>query len=118
MTTADFLILVGLSAFILHELDAVQQQEWRFFLGWMGMNDTAAYRWFVAAHLPLVFGLLAGLHMSVVQQGLAVFLILHAVAHTLLRHHPLIHFNTIFSRSWIYGGAAAGALFLLNSLLS
>jgi hypothetical protein len=116
MTVADFFTILGLSALLLHELDAIQQQEWRFFFGWTGMSDTTAYRWFVAAHLPLILGLLAGLGLPVVQYGLAIFLILHAGAHTLLRNHPLIQFNGLFSRLWIYGGAVAGAVFLLNAM--
>lgn len=118
MIAPDFFIVVGLSALLLHEMDAIQQQEWRFFFIWTGMSDRAAYRWFIVAHLPLIAGLLMGLHIIPVQHGLAIFLLLHAVAHTLLRHHPLINFNNVFSRIWIYGGAVAGALFLFQSLLN
>lgn len=118
MATADFLTIIGFSVLLLHELDAIQQQEWRFFFSWTGMSDTTAYRLFVAAHLPLILGLLAGMGQPIVQYGLAIFLILHAGAHTLLREHPLLRFNSLFSRLWIYGGAAAGALFLLNAMFS
>lgn len=116
MTAADWTFMVGLSLFVLHELDAVQQQEWRFFFSWTGMSDTAAYRWFVAAHLPLMLGLLVSLSVPAVQYGLAGFLIFHAILHTLMRNHPLIHFNSLFSRVWIYGGALFGILFLLMAI--
>jgi hypothetical protein len=91
-------IIPGLSMLLLHELGAIQQQEWRFFPSWTGMSNSAAYRLFAAAHLPLIAGLLATLHLPAVQIGLALFVIGHAVAHALLRHHPHIRFSSTFSR--------------------
>ncbi|MDX2163421.1 MAG: DUF6713 family protein [bacterium] len=106
-------LLTGLAALINHELDAIQQQEWRFFLGWTGLSDASAYRLFTAAHLPLMVGILAALPDARFQIGFDAFLILHAVAHFALRRHPAIHFNTGFSRLWIYGGAALGLVHLV-----
>lgn len=101
----DLLFLSGLCALIIHELDAIQQEEWRFFFGWTDMSDQTAYRIFAAAHFPLLIWILASYPARSFQIGMDLFLIAHAIVHTLLRNHPLIHFNTRFSQVWIYGGA-------------
>jgi hypothetical protein len=104
--------MTGLAALLLHELDAIQQEEWRFFLGWTGMSDETAYRIFVAAHLPLFVAILLLLNDPGFRLAMAAFLVLHAVVHFALRRHPLIRFNDGFSRLWIYGGAALGLAYL------
>lgn len=108
------LFLIGLACLFLHELDAIQQQEWRFFLSWTGLNDTQAYRVFVTAHLPLFMLIIAYAGQRGFQMGMDVFLLAHALVHTLLRNHPHIQFNSAFSRLWIYGGAVFGALHLIE----
>jgi hypothetical protein len=113
MTVETLVFLVGVSALLMHELDAIQQEEWRFFLGWAKLDDVSAYRIFAAAHFPLFVIILASLADGRFQAGMDVFLILHALAHFLLRNHRYIHFNNGFSRFWIYGGAAAAFTHLL-----
>jgi hypothetical protein len=105
--------LVGVGALMLHELDAIRQQEWRFFFGWTGMDDASAYRLFTAVHLPLFVLIMALLPDARFQIGLDVFLILHALAHFILRNHPAIQFNNPFSRLWIYGGALVAIVHLI-----
>lgn len=110
----DILFLSGVCALIIHELDAIQQGEWRFFLGWTGMSDQTAYRLFTAAHFPLLIWILTSLSARPFQIGMDIFLVAHALAHTILRNHPLIRFNTRFSQLWIYGGALAGLAHLFT----
>ena len=111
---SDLFFLSGLSALLIHELEAIQQEEWRFFLGWTGMSDENAYRIFTAAHFPLLVWILASSSDRPFQIGMDIFLILHAVAHTVLRNHPLIRFNTRFSQFWIYGGTVAAIAHLFT----
>ncbi|MEM6282265.1 MAG: DUF6713 family protein [Chloroflexota bacterium] len=98
--------LCGLACLFNHELDAIQQEEWRFFLGWSSLSDEAAYRLFTALHLPL-FVLILWYTPSVgFRVGMDMFLIAHAGVHWLLRSRPVIRFNSAFSRVWIFGGGS------------
>lgn len=112
-TTTDLLFLAGLACLLAHELDAIQQQEWRFFFARIPISDRAAYQWFTGLHVPLLVFILWNLPSPSFQIGLDVFLMIHAVLHGLLRNHPLIRFNSGFSRLWIFGGALIGAVHLL-----
>lgn len=111
----QIIFLHGVAFLLLHELDAIERQEWRFFFGWTGLGDQNAYRLFTAAHLPLFGLILASLPDTRFQVGMDIFLVLHALAHYLLRNHRLIRFNNRFSQVWIYGGAALGIIHLLLS---
>ncbi|MEM7029064.1 MAG: DUF6713 family protein [Chloroflexota bacterium] len=96
-----------------HELDAIDKKEWRFFFAWSSLDDRVAYQLFNALHLPLFVIIIWYRQSSGFQVGFDLFLIAHAGVHWLLRHHPLIQFNTWFSRLWIFGGAILGALHLV-----
>lgn len=109
----SLLFLVNIALLNAHELDAIQQHEWRFFPFLRPFSDATAYRIFVAAHVPLLVLILANLESRPFQIGLDVFLIVHAGLHYALRNHPLITFNNPFSRLWIYGAALVSALHLL-----
>ncbi|MCB9450771.1 MAG: hypothetical protein H6672_04995 [Anaerolineaceae bacterium] len=112
MSATTLLFLVGLACLFTHELDAIQQHEWRFFFASSSFSDTTAYGLFAAAHVPLFVLIVANWESSAFQVGLDVFLVIHAGLHTLLRKHPLLTFNSGFSRLWIYGGAVCGAAHL------
>jgi hypothetical protein len=113
MTLADFIFLTALSFLLLHELDAIQQHEWRFFFARIPISDEIAYRIFTAAHLPLFIFILWYAKVSAFQTGMDIFLIIHAGLHWFLRHHPKITFNNGFSRLWIFGGSVFGTLHLI-----
>ncbi|MBL8163892.1 MAG: hypothetical protein JNJ61_18030 [Anaerolineae bacterium] len=108
----NLVFLAAIAFLFVHELDAIQQHEWRFFFAWTGLSDAAAYQLFTALHVPLFIAILANLQTRSVQIGLDLFLIVHAVLHTLLRNHPLITFNNGVSRLWIYGAALLGVVHL------
>ena len=107
-TLPELVFLMGLACLFTHELDAIQQHEWRFFFAWTPLSDAAAYRVFTAAHVPLFVLIVANWETPAFQVGLDVFLAIHAGLHLLLRNHPLVTFNNGFSRLWIYGGAVMG----------
>lgn len=112
-TLESLVLLTGVACLLLHELDAIHQAEWRFFFTWTGMSDERAYRLFTALHLPLFVLILANLASPAFQIGLDSFMIGHAVAHLLLRRHPLIRFRSPFSWLWIGGAGLLGGLHLL-----
>lgn len=109
----DLIFVLGVTWLMLHELDAIRQGEWRFFFGGLKWDDERAYHAFVTAHIPLFVFILWHLQAGWFQLIFDVFLIGHAIAHTLLRHHPHIRFNNAFSRWWIYGGAILGGAHLM-----
>jgi hypothetical protein len=109
----DWVFYSGLAALMIHELDAIQREEWRFFLGWTQLDDERAYQIFAAAHFPvllIIFDLLPDRRFQI---ALDIFLIGHALAHYSLRNCRRIRFNNTFSRLWIYGAAAAGCMHLV-----
>jgi hypothetical protein len=112
-TFADLIFVAMVSWLLIHELDAIQQHEWRFFFSWMPISDKAAYWLFTAAHAPLLILILWNLQSRGFQIGLDIFMIIHLGLHIGLRNHPLVTFNNTFSRVWIYGGAALAVLHLI-----
>lgn len=111
-TTADMLFLTGIAFLFAHELDAIQQHEWRFFFAFTPLSDNTAYRLFTALHIPLFMFILWNLPSTGFQIGLDIFLIIHAGLHWVLRKHPKVTFNNGFSRVWIFGGALMGVIHL------
>ncbi len=113
MSQPDLLFLTGFAFLAIgHELDAIQQKEWRFFFALVPISDENAYRIFTALHIPLFIWLAVSWHSPVFQFWFNIFLIAHAAVHWLLRKHPLIMFDSWFSRFWIYGGAVLGVAHL------
>ncbi|MDZ4764125.1 MAG: DUF6713 family protein [Chloroflexota bacterium] len=99
----DLLFVISLAFLVAHELDAIQQHEWRFFPILNRLDDTSAYRVFTAAHVPLLGLILWSLPVRSFQVGFDLFLIGHALLHFVLRHQPRLTFNDSFSRLWIFG---------------
>lgn len=104
------LFLAAVSFLFVHELDAIRRREWRFFFARVPVRDETAYRVFTALHAPLFVLVLWFLEAPRFQLGVDAFLVFHGVLHLALRTHPLVRFDGWFSRVWIYGGAALGAL--------
>ena len=113
-TFVEVLFIINVAFLVIgHEMDAIQQHEWRFFFAKTGMSDQASYRLFTALHIPLFVLIIWNLQSVSFQIGFDLFLVLHAGVHWLLRNHPLISFNSWFSRLWIFGGAFLGLLHLV-----
>ncbi|MFZ4829117.1 MAG: DUF6713 family protein [Phototrophicaceae bacterium] len=111
-TWTEYVFLMGLVCLVLHELDAIQQKEWRFFFRSF-LADQTSYRLFVFLHFPLLLWILWALDSTQFQIGMSLFLVIHAGLHWVLRNHPLIQFENSFSRVWIYGGATFGLIHLI-----
>ena len=115
----DTVFYTGLGALMTHELDAVANGEWRVLPGLNALPDDVGMVVFILAHVPL-FALIVALVASERRNlrdrsrlALAAFLVIHAGLHFLFRHHPAYQFSSLLSTILIYGGAAAGVLYLL-----
>ena len=111
LSTLLFSTVVAL--LFVHELDAIRQREWRFFFAPFDVSDETAYRVFTALHAPLFVAVLWALESTAFQLGFDAFAIAHGGVHAALRNHPLVAFDSRFSRTWIYGAALLGAVHLL-----
>ncbi|MEM8858965.1 MAG: DUF6713 family protein [Chloroflexota bacterium] len=110
----DLIFLTGLCFLIIgHELDAIQNHEWRFFFAKIRIADRTAYQIFTALHVPLAIWIIWIWQNPAFQFWADIFLIAHGVVHWLLRNHPKIKFNNWFSRFWIFGGAILGLIHLI-----
>jgi hypothetical protein len=109
------LFLLNIAWIAAHELDAIAQQEWRFFaaLSPIRLSETNAYQIFVLAHIPLFVLVIAAAGNIVFQVGFDLFLLVHAGLHWSLRNHPKIKFKNWFSWLLIGGAALSGALHLV-----
>lgn len=112
-TFVDLLFIINVAFLVVaHELDAIQNQEWRFFFALTPLSDQVAYRLFTIIHVPLFVFIVWNLQSVQFQLGFNIFLIIHAGLHWILRNHPKIKFNNWFSRLWIFGGASLGVIHL------
>ncbi len=118
MRNAAFVFYLGLGALFSHELDAMTHHEWRLLPGLRQLPDEAGSLAFVVAHVPLFAGLVAlvgSLNRRVrgyAQLGLATFLVVHGLLHTLLAGDPAHEFSSPLSWGLILGGAACGLVCL------
>ena len=111
-TSTDLLFLLAVTFLFNHELDAVQQHEWRIFSVPLSVSDKVAFQVFVAFHI-LFFGFIIWfINESWLRIGLDVLLIAHVFIHYTLRKNPNLSFNG-FSWIWILGGGVLGAIHLL-----
>jgi hypothetical protein len=114
MITVPTVLFSSVVAFLLvHELDAIRQREWRFFFTPLTVDDETAYRLFAGLHAPLFVLLLVYAESPVFQLGVDSFAIVHGLLHLGLRNHPLIEFDSWFSRFWIVGGSLLGGFHIV-----
>lgn len=107
------IFLVNIAWIMAHELDAIRQEEWRFFNLPFALEDEFAYRIFTLLHVPLFVGLMFAIPNPVFQIGFNIFVIAHAIVHWLLRHHPQVNFDNGFSRLLIFAPVPTSILHLI-----
>jgi hypothetical protein len=114
-----FFFYTTLALFFTHELDAVQQAEWRLLYVLRSLPPESAATWFIALHVPLFVAILWLTHHRSVRTRemsrilLAAFCIVHAGLHFRLRDDQLSSFSSPLSLSLIYGAALTSAAYLL-----
>ncbi|KAB1197501.1 MULTISPECIES: DUF6713 family protein [Haloferax] len=109
---SSMLFFSVVSFLFVHELDAIRQREWRFFFAPFSVRDETAFELFTALHAPLFVVVLLFLESAAFQLAFDSFAIVHGLLHLGLRNHPLIQFESWFSRFWIFGASVLGALHL------
>lgn len=112
----SLLFFTGFALLVAHELDAVEQAEWRLLPLLNLMPDDTAYVVFVALHVPLIAGLMwLTAHASPrirqrSQLGIDAFLIIHAALHCFLSSDPRYTFHSGLSNGLIFGGGFGGPI--------
>jgi hypothetical protein len=109
----------ALATFFAHELDAMQQHEWRLLYGLRALDERTAATLFVALHLPLFVAIsYFAFHADATMQlycrrGLCAFFVVHALLHWRLMGDPRAAFDTALSLTLIHVCALFGGLYLL-----
>jgi len=111
----NLIFFSGLACILIHEMDAIQQKEWRIFPGLHLLDDRVGLRVFNLLHLPLYLWILSGLFGAGginpgFRQGLDIFFLIHVGLHLLFLLHPKNQFTGFFSWLWIGGAGLCGGL--------
>ena len=112
-----FFLILAVSLFIAHEMDAMTHSEWRLLPGFGSFDDETARIVFVLSHVPLFMGLLWALffaswkRVAIILFSCAV--IVHAIAHYILSGHRLYTFEAPVETVTVYGAAATALLVLI-----
>ena len=111
------LFYIGLSLFIIHEMDAIHRQEWKMFPLLSSLNDRQGYLVFTVLHIPLlvaIFWLLTNPSTTdLFMRCFDLFMIVHLGLHLLFIKSKRNRFKHIFSWIVIVGIAVCGFLDLL-----
>jgi hypothetical protein len=110
---ANIVFLINVAWLMTHELDAIQQHEWRVFPFLTPFSDIAAYQIFTVLHIPLFTFIMWNLQSPWFWIVFDLFLIVHAGLHWLLRNHPKLEFKNRLSNLLIFGAAPLGLLHLI-----
>lgn len=110
---AEIVFLLNLAWMMTHELDAIQQHEWRVLPLTRWMVDAWGYRIFVLAHIPLFVLCMAFRDSIEFQIALDAFFIIHIGLHWLFRNHPEYTFDNWLSQLLIVGVAPLAILHLV-----
>ncbi len=115
--SASFLFFLGITFFVLHEMDAVRCKEWRIFPGLSQLNDLWGKRIFLLAHIPIgcfiVWQLTASRSLQNFRMGFDVFLVIHLVAHLVYLKHAENQFKDWISWTLILGAGICGLFDLI-----
>lgn len=109
---------LGISTLLTHELDAVQNLEWRLLLHFFDFPERLSSTLFIALHLPLFFLFFYFSHhktdkvRATFKLSICAFLVAHAIIHASLSGHSLYYFEGLMSNLYIYGAALFGFTYL------
>jgi heme/copper-type cytochrome/quinol oxidase subunit 3 len=114
----DFIFYLGMGALFTHEIDAMQNHEWRVLPILRMLPDELGMAVFVVAHVPIfaiLISLVASANVRVRSRSrffISGFLVLHGLLHALFVSHPNYEFSSVLSNTLIFGGAVFGAIYL------
>jgi hypothetical protein len=107
------LFYINIAWIATHELDAIQQHEWRIFPLTSAFPDHTSYLIFTALHIPLFTWVFWASNAPSFQYGFDIFMILHAGLHWRFRHHSQYEFDNCYSQMIIWGGVPLGVSHLI-----
>jgi len=109
-----FLFYIGISLFLIHEMDAIRYEEWKMLPFLSSLNDKQGYYIFITLHIPLfitLFWFLTNISTSkMIIIGIDIFMIIHLILHILFLKHKNNKFKSIFSWFIIISIAICGFL--------
>ena len=119
-TISNLVLVMALTLFIVHEIDAMTHHEWRLLPMLGGLNDDVARQVFVLLHIPIFFGLIWSLFLTSWRQWAArifcVLLVIHGCAHFMLSGHEFYSFIPPIETITVYGAALSGIIYLVVGL--
>jgi len=113
-----WLFALAFALLVSHELDAMIRREWELFPGLNALDSDTAADVFNLLNVPLIAPLIwvltagSGIARRRTMIGVEVFLIVHAVAHTLTRGADSYEFQPPVETITVYGAAGASAIHL------
>ncbi len=114
---SELFFYLGLSAIIIHEMDAIRCKEWRIFPGLSLLKDTWGFNLFMLAHVPLFYFLFWGLMRNgdhtQLKLALDAFLMIHVGLHILFLQHKKNEFKDLVSWAIIISAGLFGLLDIL-----
>ena len=114
LKTAALILMVSL--FFVHEMDAMTHSEWRLLPGLNLMEDGTARQVFVLLQIPIFFGVIWALFVAKWREKAAVTMcglaVVHAIAHFLMSGHAQYAFSPPIETITVYGAAASAMVFL------
>ncbi len=115
----NFIFFLGLGFLFAHELDAMQNHEWRVLPLTSWLPDDVAASVFLLAHIPLmalIIYLVSSQNEKIRTRSwfcIAAFLVVHAVLHVAFFNHENYEFASAISNVLIFGGAVCGLIYIL-----
>lgn len=111
-----FILYIGVSLFIVHEMDAIRRHEWRMIFN--NVNDELAYIIFAVLHIPVYFLIFYGLAKKneIVILLLSIFFVIHIFLHLIFYKHTKNEFNSMFSWLIITGIFLSGLILVAMRL--
>lgn len=113
-----WLFALAFAMLLSHELDAMIRSEWELLPGLNSLDSDTAADVFNLLHVPLLAPIIWVLTAGSITArrrtmiGVEVFLVVHAVAHTLLRGADRYEFQPPVETITVYGAAVASAIHL------
>lgn len=110
-------LVLALSLFLVHEIDAMTHHEWRMLPILGSLNDEVARQVFVLLHIPIFFGVIWALFLAsfktIAAKIFCALLIIHGLAHFILSGHELYSFIPPIETITVYGAALSGIVYLV-----
>jgi len=118
MMISELVYLVLLSLFLVHELDAVAQSEWRLLPLLRRLPEAKVRAWFIGLHVPLFAVIIYASYIAptvvsdMARMIVSGFAIVHVGLHYAFRNNPNYSFTSGLSKALIYGPGLFGAAYI------